>query len=119
MRNAILTAIFFSLAALSGCCYYEVCNLGGREMCVIQNSGWKILNFIPIASGNPDMPNLGNSIWFADTVDLDSNMKILDLAMRRHHATGLKDLSSFKTEEQIFVFLLKRYTLHTSAEILK
>ena len=112
-------ALIFSIFLLGGCCMSKVCDRGGHEMCYIENSGWKILNFIPIASGDPDFVNQNQSLWFEDTVTLDTNMKLLEREMKKHGSTAYRDIISYRSEEQVFILLLKRHTLHTSAEILK
>ena len=104
-------------AASSGCSTVSVCTEGGHSMCIIENSGWKMLNFIPIASGNPDHPNERSFKLFRNTVTLGSNMKMLDWTMRKYGATGVRNLTSHMTDEQVFIMLFKRYTYHTSAEL--
>lgn len=113
------TLLFLVLSAsiLSGCVSITTSTVGEREMIVIENNGWKFLNCMPIASGDPDYPNQEVSIWFRDSVTLNNNMWMLNEEIKKRGARGFKDLCSYKTEEQTFLFLFKRYTLHTSAEL--
>ena len=104
-------------AAVCGCSTVRVCHEGGHSMCIIENSGWKIFNLIPIASGNPDRPNENSCKLLRNTVTLESNMKMLDWTMRKYGASGVRNLTSHMTDEQVLIMLFKRYTYHTSAEL--
>ncbi len=117
MKRLVLLAILSSL--LAGCCTVNTCNRGGHDMVEIENFGWRLLGFIPIASGDPEYPNQEVCVWFCDSVLLDVNMMLLDDEMRRQGARGVKDLVSYTSEEQIFPFIFKRKTYHTSAELIK
>ena len=44
----------------------------------IENSVWLLFNFIPVASGSPDHPNLNRCKVFRNTVNLPNNMKVLE-----------------------------------------
>lgn len=103
---------------IAGCCGVRVCDEGGRKMCYIDNSGWYLFNFIPLGSGDPRYPNAGYVNWFADGATLESNMLVLDEVMKKEKATDVRNISSYWTEESVFIILLKRYILHTSAEII-
>ena len=114
MKRALLL-----ITLLTGCCRYEVCNEGGRTLCHIENNGIKIFNLIPIASGDMKHPNENSPIWFTDTVDLDTNMRLLDEVIAKQRTRYLKDLCSYMTDESVIPLLLTRYTYHTSVELLK
>ena len=88
-------------------------------MCYIENSGWKLLALVPIASGNPLKPNQNSSVWFTDTVTLQVNVELLNRTIRENGYASTSDLCSYRTEEVIFPVLFKRYVYHTSAELLK
>lgn len=103
---------------LAGCCSMKICDEGGRRMCYIENTGWFLLNSIPIGSGNPKYPNGGYIDWFADSATLENNILVLDNVLKDQNATSVKNLSSYWTEESIFLILLKRHIRHTSAEII-
>ena len=115
MKKALILSVFL----LGGCCMSRVCDSGGHEMCYVENSGWKLFNCVPVASGDPAFVNRNQSIWFEDTVTLDTNMELLKREMKKRGATSYRDIISYRSEEQVFILFLKRNTLHTSAEILK
>ena len=87
-------------------------------MVEIENSGWYLLNFIPLASGNPAKPNACSCRLFSKTVTLENNVKMLENIMREEKATGVADLTSFTTDEHVLIILLKRHAYHTSAQLL-
>lgn len=115
MKRAFLLAA--AAAILGGCATVNV-NRDDRTMVVIENTGWYLFNFIPIASGNPDHPNRFSSRWFSNVVTLKNNMKMLNAVMTDEGATQVKDLTSYTTDEKVFVILLARHTYHTSAELI-
>lgn len=110
-------ALILLLAA--GCCSVHVSKEGGRDMVEIKTEGWKILNCIPIASGDPDYPNQNVTSWFTDNVTLKTNMRLLDESLRERGYRNFRDLTSFKADETVIPLLFKRYAYHTSAEMLK
>ena len=70
-------ALILMCALLGGCATVTVSREGGT-MVNIENSGWYLLNFIPIASGNPASPNSFSTRLFSRTVTLENNVKMLD-----------------------------------------
>jgi len=112
-------AILAIVTLLGGCCSVKISSQGNHDMVEIQNRGWKLFSCIPIASGDPNYPNGEVANWFENTVTLKTNLQLLDDAARKGGYHGFRDLTSFTTEETIFPILLKRYTYHTSAELLK
>lgn len=114
--RAIGLALTFG-AALSGCAVIDISDKGSRTMVSIHNTGWELFSVLPIASGDPDRPNRNTCRWFADTVTLQSNMKMLERAMRATDATGYRDLSSSIIDETVFFVLINRRIYHTSAEL--
>jgi hypothetical protein len=85
----------------------------------IENSGWYLLNFIPIASGNPTRPNSCTTRLFSKTVTLENNVKMLDNVIREEGAVAVRDINSFTIDEHVLLILLKRHAYHTSAQLLK
>ena len=95
---------------------------GGREPAAtveIENSGWFLLTFIPIASGDCEKPNRCSCRWFHDSVRLENNLKILDAQMKESGVTELANLTSHRSDEKYLVFILARKAYHTSAVLLK
>ena len=114
MRFALLFAAFL---ALSGCASVDYSDAGGRTMVDITNSGWYLFNFIPIASGNPDRPNESDCRFFKETATVENNVKMLDFAATERKAKSIKSIKSSWTDESVFIILLKRHVIHTSAEL--
>lgn len=85
----------------------------------IENSSWLLLDFIPIASGDPEHPNRNCCRWFRNTATLETNVKLLGAEMKRRGATRCANVTSRWTDEKALVILLARRAYHTSAVILK
>ena len=89
------------------------------EMVEIENSGWKLFKFIPIASGDTLHPNKCGCRWFQDTVTLQNNLKLLEIEMKERGATRFANLTSRNSEETFLFIVLTRNAYHTSALLLK
>lgn len=85
----------------------------------IENSGWFLLGFIPIASGNPEKPDCCSCKIFRNTVNLENNYRVLERKAQDAGADSIANLTSHWTDESAFVILLKRRACHTSAVLLK
>ena len=110
-------AVILACALLGGCATVTV-SRDGATMVNIENSGWYLLNFIPIASGNPARPNSCTTRLFSKTVTLEYNVKMLDKAIRDEGAVAVRDINSFTIDEHVLLILLKRHAYHTSAQLL-
>lgn len=110
-------AAILACALLGGCATVTV-SRDGATMVNIENSGWYLLNFIPIASGNPARPNSCTTRLFSKTVTLENNVKMLDKAIRDEGAVAVRDINSFTIDEHVLLILLKRHAYHTSAQLL-
>ena len=110
-------AIILACALLGGCATVTV-SREGATMVNIENSGWYLLNFIPIASGNPARPNSCTTRLFSKTVTLENNVKMLDKVIADEGAVAIRDLNSFTIDEHILLILFKRHAYHTSAQLL-
>ena len=110
-------AAILACALLGGCATVTV-SRDGATMVNIENSGWYLLNFIPIASGNPARPNSCTTRLFSKTVTLESNVKMLDKVIRDEGAVAVRDINSFTVDEHVLLILLKRHAYHTSAQLL-
>lgn len=84
----------------------------------IQNTGWYLFNFIPIASGRPNHPNRIGFKPFGGTVTLENNINMLRQVIEDEGALGYRNLTSYITDEHIFILLLSRHCYHTSAELI-
>ena len=114
MKSAAIAAL---AALLAGCSTVTV-SRNGSTMVNIENSGWYLLNFIPIASGNPASPNSFSTRLFSKTVTLENNVKMLDKVIADEGAVAIRDLNSFTIDEHILLILFKRHAYHTSAQLL-
>lgn len=85
----------------------------------IENSGWFLLGFIPLASGDPNHPGKCSCRFFQNTVTLENNFKVLERTVDESGADAVANLTSHWTDESAFVILLKRRAYHTSAVLLK
>ena len=110
-------AIILACALLGGCATVTV-SRDGATMVNIENSGWYLLNFIPLASGNPARPNSCTTRIFSKTVTLENNVKMLDKVIRDEGAVAIRDINSFTIDEHVLLILLKRHAYHTSAQLL-
>ena len=119
-RAAIAAALAIAAAAIScGCCTVKRCSEDGREMVYVENTGWKLFDCIPIASGDPEYPNREVCLWFCDSVLLEVNTMMLDDVMRKEGFKSVRSLKSHMSDEQVIPFVFKRYSYHTSAELLR
>ena len=115
MRKTILFAL---LAALCGCCSYEIRKEGGRDVVLVENESFRFLGLFSIWSGDPEYPNRQVTLWFCDSLLLDVNMMLLDDAMRKNGYSSFQNISTYKTNEDM-LFLFRRKKLYTSAELLR
>ena len=115
MKKTILLAL---LAALCGCCSYEIRKEGGKDVVMVENESFRFLGCFSIWSGDPEYPNKQVTLWFCDSLLLDVNMMILDEAMRKNGYSSFQNISTYKTTESL-LFLFSRHTLNTSAELIR
>ena len=85
----------------------------------IENSVWLLFNFIPVASGSPDHPNLNKCKLFRNTVNLPNNMEVLRAEMAEEGVHEVANLTSHYADEKYLFFLLARRACHTSAVLVK
>ena len=117
MKRVLLLSLLGAL--LTGCSSVEICREGGHTLVDIENTGWYLFNFIPLASGDPTQPNANTCRLFTDTVTLENNMRLLDWAAQQEYAGAITDVKSYLTDENVLIFLFKRHAYHTNAELLK
>lgn len=104
-------------ALLSGCASVEFSGVGRRKMVVVSNSGWYLFNLIPLASGNPDDVNNATCLFFSETATLENNLKILNKVVKDTGADSVESVKSYWSDESVFVILMKRHVINTSAEL--
>ncbi|MBO7482304.1 MAG: hypothetical protein J6U17_00260 [Kiritimatiellae bacterium] len=118
MRRAAVIALAALAFALGGCASISYSDAGERHMVDIVNTGWYFLNFIPLASGDPDNPNGCSCKLFRQTTSLENNIKMLDRAIEERGAVDVRNVNSNWTDESILFILLKRHTFQTSAQLI-
>ena len=116
MRAAAAAVLAACAIAAGGCTAIRVSKVG-KTMVEVENNGWLLFNFIPIASGDTDSPDSHWCKLFQNSVSLDNNIDLLDQAVRREGAIGVRDVISYTTDEHVLIILLKRHSMHTSAEL--
>ena len=95
---------------------------GGRTPAAvveIENSVWLFLNFIPLASGDPERPNENACRFLRNTVNLENNMKVLKREMQAEGVVTVANLTSRYSDEKYLFFILARRACHTSAVLVK
>lgn len=123
-------AAFFLAAALLCGCTTVVRLEGGScqppgdgaepvEAVQVMNTNWRLLSFIPLASGDPENPNRCTCKWFCNTVTLKSQMEMLEAEIRRSGATRAVRVTSDVSRERALFFLFLREKLHTSAVLVR
>ena len=115
MRQMAIAALAALMAA--GCATVTITEENGIHGVAVKNTGWYLLSLIPLGSGNPEKPNRVSFKCFRDTATIENNMKLLEYAIKESGADGVKNLTSFVSDEKIFIILLKCFTIHTSAEL--
>ena len=115
MRKIVLLTL---LAALCGCCSYEIRTEGGKDVVLVENESFRFLGCFSIWSGDPEYPNKQVTLWFCDSLLLDVNMMLLDDAMRKNGYSSFQNISTYKTSEDM-LFLFRRKKLYTRAELIR
>ncbi|MCQ2367784.1 MAG: hypothetical protein MJ109_02090 [Kiritimatiellae bacterium] len=119
MKRIISLSLLIALAfSLAGCCSVNISHKGNVDLVTIENSCWRLLNFVPLVSGNPDHPNSWKQSWFRNTATLQDNVKIVDRTLTQGGYRDYANLVSFRSEEKILFFIVARTTYHTSAELI-
>ncbi len=123
-RLSVLSAALALLLA-SGCmtvrttrAYNGIAVEDGRKPVVtveIENSGWYLFTFIPLASGKVEAPNQADCRWFTNTVTVENNLKVLQEIMLRERVAEVANLTSHRSDEKYLVCLLARRASPTSA----
>lgn len=129
MKSLWKMAAGLGLLAASGCVTVKEANdfqnvkVDGRQtpaaVVEVENSVWLLLNFIPLGSGDPSMPNKNACRWFRNTVSLETNMKVLHAKMDEMGVHEVANLTSRYADEKYLLFLLAHRTCHTSAVLVK
>lgn len=129
MKNLLARFSLFSLLLCTGCTtvrYATVFNGarvdgGARALASVEveNSGWFLFGFIPLASGEPLSPDACACRLFENTVTLENNYSVLMRLAKEKGAAAVANMTSHWTDESAFIILLKRRAYHTSAVLVK
>ena len=124
-----VASALFAAAALSGCMTTTVSRQaegmpgegGGEHVLLvdIENTGWYLLDFIPIVCGDPHGVNKFSTVFFRDTLTLQNNLDELLRIVHREPGTVLGNVVSHEESESMWVFLVTRHGYHTSATLLR
>ena len=115
MRQLAIAAIAALMAA--GCATVTITEENNFHGVAVKNTGWYLFSLIPLGSGNPEKPNKVSFKCFRDTATIENNMRLLEYAIKENGASGVRNITSSVSDEKIFIILLKRFTIHTSAEL--
>ena len=121
--SMIMLSVFAGCATVTTAPQIKNVNVANNETAIetvlIENTAWKLFNFIPIASGNVKLPNAVSYVLFKDTTTLQNTLDMLEGEMKRIGATRITNLSSTDIDESVFIMFLTRTTCQTSAILLK
>ena len=117
LTGTMAKAAAVALCALFGGCASIHMSRVGKVMIDVENTNWLLFNFIPLASGNPESPNENDCRFFCDTVNLENNINMVDYAVQKYGAVGVRDLVTYTTDEYVLFIFLKHHAMHTSAEL--
>ena len=107
MKTIRILPTLIAALALSAALLATVCDKG-PNMVTVENDGCFLVYCIPLFSGDPDYPNQQVCNWFSNTVDLETNVRLLDEAARERGAIGYRNVVSHRDDERIIILLLKR-----------
>ncbi len=85
----------------------------------VMNTNWRLLSFMPLASGDPENPNRCTCLWFRNTVTLQSQLDMLAEEIRRAGATRAVRVTSDVNKERALFFLFLREKMRTSAMLVR
>ena len=111
-----LVLVLAAAILFAGCAIVKVEREGGRTLCDVENNCWYFLSCVPLGSGDSDLPNEDLTCFFRETADLPHNMKMLGEAMRQGGYSRADNIVS-RVDERYYSFILRRHTIHTSAEL--
>ena len=122
-------AAVLAAAALAGCMTSTVSRKaegspgdGGAEHVLavdVENTGWYLLDFIPVLCGDPHGVNRISTVLFRDTLTLQNNLDELMRIVDREPECRIGTVVSHEESENLWVFIVTRHGYHTSATLLK
>ncbi len=85
----------------------------------VMNSAWSLLCLLPIASGDVDSPDCVSCLPFRDSVNLGNQVKMIAAEAERCGASRAAHVVTYEDDEDVFLFLLLRRKIHTSAVLVR
>jgi len=85
----------------------------------VENTSWNLLCLLPIASGDPERPNVRTCRWCRNTVTLENQMRMIEAEAKRVGATRATEVVTYENDEDVYLILFLRNKIHTSAVLVK
>lgn len=89
------------------------------ETVQVMNSSWSLLCLLPIASGDVDTPDCVSCLPFRDSVNLKNQMKMIEAEAEKCGASRAKHVVTYEDDEDVFLLILLRRKIHTSATLIR
>jgi len=89
------------------------------ETVQVMNSSWSLLCLLPLASGDVDSPDCVSCLPFRDSVNLENQVKMIEAEAKRCGASCAKHVVTYEDDEDVFLLLLLRRKIHTSAILVR
>ena len=89
------------------------------ETVQVMNSSWSLLCLLPIASGDIEQPNCESCLPFRDSVNLENQIKMIEAEAKKCGASRAKHVVTYEDDEDVFLLLLLRRKIHTSATLVR
>lgn len=83
------------------------------------NSSWSLLCLLPLASGDVDSPGCVSCRPFRDSVSLDNQLRMIEAEAEKCGATRATHVVTYEDDEDVFLILLLRRKMHTSAVLVR
>ena len=117
LPNLLVAICAAAMSAATGCVTVDTASDGGVDMVVVENEGCFLFSCIPLLTGDPEYPNQEVCVMFRNTLNLDTNIRLLEEEAERHGAKGISHVVSRWIDDPIIYLLLKRKVLQTSAQL--
>ena len=89
------------------------------ETVQVMNSSWSLLCLLPIASGDIEQPNCESCLPFRDSVNLENQIRMIEAEAKKCGASRARHVVTYEDVEDVFLVLLLRRKMHTSATLVR
>lgn len=89
------------------------------ETVQVMNSSWSLLCLLPLASGDVDSPDCVSCRPFRDSVSLGNQLKMIEAEAEKCGASRATHVVTYEDDEDVFLILLLRRKMHTSAVLVR